>query len=169
MTDFSKKPEGATHYDAQQHETFWYKIKNGKWQFTWGRCSAWYVDESSNHEFLALIPNTLTVTCDNEHDLMLHQQLQRLINNEPSQYCRDDEWVDLTSDSNNPKAVCITEVYRAKPKKELVVPWDILADEVIEVRVDKNGCIYDGGTPLRIKLDLTDIELPVTVKRPEGK
>lgn len=53
-----------------------------------------------------------------------------------------------------------------KPKKELVIPWEWLPEDVKIVEVDESGIHDQNSNQLRIKLDLTDIDLPVTVKRP---
>lgn len=182
--DFSKAPDGATHYDFDSSsDVFWYKHSDLGWHFTWGSCKAWYLDESnllgtklvkiSNpiDEALKevvdiLVAKKLTVTCDNERQKMLCEQVVRDYQGLRSQYRTGDgcEWLDVDS------TTCLDYAfeYRAKPKKELVVPWNILSDEVKVIRVDSNGCIYDGNTPVRIKLDLDDIDLPVIVKRPKG-
>ena len=62
---------------------------------------------------------------------------------------------------------------RAKPKKELIVPWEWIADDCVSLcvneakvvfSVDCNGhLIYMTG----FKLDLDGIDLPVTVERPK--
>lgn len=195
MIDFSKAPEGATHYikgsDVVECIVIVWGLKNKVlWingdEFTWGNCKVWY--KTSGLVAACdplLIPNLavasqpqlddfsdklkgfslIIVTCDNERQKMLCEQVIRMDRGKESQYrlCGLDacDWTDKTTDS-----ISICAEYREKPKKELVVPWDVLANEVTVIRVDSNGCIYDGNTPLRIKLDLTDIELPVTVKRP---
>ncbi|MGB0942968.1 MAG: hypothetical protein ACPGUE_11225 [Marinomonas sp.] len=169
--DFSKAPEGATHYYKNDYfGVVFYMLKDGAWFHYLSESDFWVLSGNSKDwidSTLIEITNHAIIECKTEREQMLCEQVLRVIRGEASQQLVNTYWKDVPPDNiiNIDKLIR----YRAKPKKELVVPWDILSDEVTEIKIDKHGNIYDGGTPLRIKLDLTDIELPITVKRPEEK
>ena len=113
--------------------------------------------------------NAKYISCNNNREVMLCQQVLRMCRGEGSEFTfNGHDWGDA-----NDKELCIETSYRAKPKKELVVPWEWFNDECVSLCVneakvisltDCNGnLIYMTG----FKLDLEGIELPVTVHRPQ--
>lgn len=132
-------------------------------------------------ELLIKIPSVspqcrcVQVECINEREQMLCEQVLRLCRGEESEghYGLSDldggKWKPLLS---NVDAVNIHWHYRAKPKKQLVVPWELIPDEYICVTVNKNSKVFiskhTDGVYLffPLKLDLEGVELPVTVHRP---
>ena len=95
---------------------------------------------------------------------MLCQQVLRMCRGEGSEQQNvNNEWVSVEWDR-----IDINKRFRAKPKKELVVPWEWLPDDVTELTITVNKVIYNNrGYTVALKLALTDIELPVTVHRPQ--
>lgn len=172
--DFSKAPDGATHYSSvsDKHISWWMCNMFG-WSCYDNAMNAWVGVKAAMGGCAIEIPQQLTVTCDNERQKMLCEQVLRMCRGEASEYQYNDEWITLDGDSKNPLAVCVDYEYRAKPKKELAVPWEWLASDINKIMVNKNGDIchvhndgYFSGYITTLKLDLTDIDLPVTVKRP---
>lgn len=198
MIDFSKAPECATHYikgcdvtSCGSHvllsddAVFWIA---GDY-FTWGFCSTWFslndlvvsfnpkpipdltingqsLEDYSENTFTSF--NPLTVTCDNERQKMLCEQVIRMDSGEASQFLRNGKWI-------NKEVTCtsiLTESeYRATPKKELVVPWEWLDLDVKAITVNDRGVVLaiDGsnqGFEIKLALDIEGINLPVTVHRP---
>ncbi len=170
--DFSKAPEGATHYYFDtDNELFWYKSDEYNlyvfaptatdWDISWNKID-WLKTMAVE------IPKQLTVTCKTDREVMLCEQVLRILRGEGGQYKDfDGNWRDINKAADHFGINC---EYRAKPKKELFVPWDWVDDRIDEIHVNEYGRILDKHcNPLPFKLDLSGIEVPVTVKRPEVK
>ena len=111
----------------------------------------------SNHKFKML------VECKTDREKMLCEQVLRMCRGEASEILVEKKWVVV----NDLDALYPSHEYRAKPKKELIVPWEWIPDNVFEITVPESGVIYNNfGYTMHIKLDLEGIELPVTVNRP---
>jgi hypothetical protein len=173
MIDFSKAPEGATHYYFDtDNELFCYKTDEYSlyvfapsakdWDISWNKIN-WL------NEKAAEIPKQLTVTCKTDREKMLCEQVLRMCRCEESQYRALSIWHDVPCTGH----MDMERDYRSKPKKELVVPWEFLRKEIGEVVVTKEGYIrgYANGSGYHhlygLSLDLEGIDLPVIVKRPE--
>ena len=186
MIDFSKAPDSATHYidgcDVINSEVSIWKIKevtlwvNGS-DFSWGLCTKWFpislltlltppkeIPCVKMTKIATTVSFAHSVTCNNEREVMLCEQVLRMCSGEACQYKVLGKWL-----THKFTYMLIDGEYRAKHKKELVIPWEWLPDDVTIVEVDESGVHDQGSNPLRIKLDLTEIELPVIVTRPEGK
>ena len=113
------------------------------------------------------------VACKTDREVMLCEQVLRMCRGEESQFKRrDGAWEPVAGETNG--FISINMEYRAKPKKELVVPWEFIAEWVCSVEVRGNGTViavddYDNAMRLPLKLDLEGIDLPVAVKRPGVK
>ena len=170
--DFSKAPEGATHYvpESEYSNLMWLKDVTDRsylYEIDHNRVG-WRESDKFNgivHRDMIEIPRV--VYCDNERQMMLCEQVIRMDRGEASQQLNiANKWVDVTW-----VRIDTTKKYRAKPKKELVVPWEWLDSDVAAITVNSRGVVLaiDGsnqGFEIKLKLDLTDIELPVTVRRP---
>ena len=88
-----------------------------------------------------------------------------------------DEWLTAT-DADYAESYFCKDVAKtlAKHKGELVIPWEWMPDVVASIEVKSNGRILGHSKnesslaiefTTALKLDLTDIELPVTVHRPQ--
>ena len=113
------------------------------------------------------------IECKTDREKMLCEQVLRMCRGEKSQIkCTEtDIWYDFDE-----AVISHLPEYRAKPKKELVVPWEFINDEIIEITFTKDNSPYcktathhHGHVLQGLKLDLEGIDLPVTVKRPEVK
>lgn len=122
---------------------------------------------NSNSKFKML------VECKTDREKMLCEQVLRMCRGEDRQKLINGNWCELFSTN-----LCIDSEYRAKPKKELIIPWEWLPDDVfaIEVSADKQiTLVRDGRGTIahraftNFKPNLEGIDLPVTVKRPEVK
>ena len=108
----------------------------------------------------------MLVECKTDREVMLCEQVLRMCRDEASQELTQYEDRSVWSDAS-PFEVDLSTTYRAKPKKELIVPWEWIPDNVFEITVPESGVIYNNfGYTMHIKLDLEGIELPVTVNRP---
>ncbi len=108
------------------------------------------------------------IECKTDREKMLCEQVLRMCRGEERQKLINGNW--CPSFSTN---LCIDSEYRAKPKKELIVPWEFINDEIIEITFTKDNSPYcktathhHGHVLQGLKLDLEGIDLPVTVKRP---
>ena len=122
-----------------------------------------------------IINDPMIIVCKTDREVMLCEQVIRMCRGEASQFNYNGQWVDSRLNK-----VVIGNKYRAKPKKELVVPWEWLAADVfaVEVMSDKQVFLlskkesdfmdeYTLQSPVDfLNLDLEGIDLPVTVKRP---
>ena len=65
------------------------------------------------------------IECKTDREVMLCGQVLRMCRGEDSQikHRECDNWSDIRV---NPVSLSIEEEYRAKPKKELVVPWELI-------------------------------------------
>lgn len=118
-------------------------------------------------------PKQLSVTCDNERQKMLCEQVVRMCRGEDSVRLVGDRWEDASKEF---LSIHESTSYRAKSKKELVVPWEYICDNFDICTVTIYNEIFlkesdgDGVYSIsHLKLDLAGIDLPVTVKRPEGE
>lgn len=119
-----------------------------------------------------IINDPMIIVCRTEREKMLCEQVLRVVRGEPSQELVNTYWKDVQPDHiiNIDKLIR----YRAKPKKELVVPWEWIDEKYNVCVVDLNMQIGfkvsedSNSTNIgqAIKLDLEGIDLPVTVKRP---
>ena len=117
-----------------------------------------------------ILENPMLIECKTDREKMLCEQVLRVVRGEPSQELINTYWKDVQPDHiiNIDKLIR----YRAKPKKELAVPWEWLREEIDEVVVTKEGFIkgYANGSEyyqlFGLSLDLEGVDLPVTVKRP---
>lgn len=141
--------------------------------------NSWFVDEIHKNAKdvmnkliqAKIASDSLLIRCDDERQKMLCEQVIRMCRGEASQFKRTstNKWEDKV-----PTSELYTNIeYRAKPKKELVVPWEFIADDIIEITVSEDNSPYcktatnHWGHVLRgLKLDLDGIDLPVTVTRP---
>jgi len=97
-------------------------------------------------------------------------------------YANSNEWISGAHDS-----LVFNHVYRTKPqiKKQLVIPWEMLPDDVQYVAMDKDGELFGYATEprcsgdcwtnigncfrLKLKIDTSGIDWKDSlVKRPEG-
>ena len=107
------------------------------------------------------------IECKTDREKMLCEQVLRMCRGEERQKLINGNW--CPSFSTN---LCIDSEYRAKPKKELIVPWEFLSSEIAEIVVTEAGYIkgYVNESEYHqlngLSLDLEGIELPVAVKRP---
>ena len=126
-----------------------------------------------------IINDPMIIVCRADREVMLCEQVLRMCRDEASQELTQYEDRSVWSDAS-PFEVDLSTTYRAKPKKELVVPWEWLAADVfaVEVMSDKQVFLlskkesdfmdeYTLQSPVDfLNLDLEGIDLPVTVKRP---
>lgn len=116
------------------------------------------------------VNKSMNIECKNEREKMLCEQVLRMCRGEESEVNCSDNWVKYEHGY-----LFIFGEYRAKPKKELVIPWDFLREDIINVVVTSNGEIKGYSDSVTyynlfgLLLDLDGIDLPVTVKRPEVK
>ena len=107
------------------------------------------------------------IECKTDREKMLCEQVLRMCRGEVIQRLVNGFWID-----SDPLYLFIDGEYRAKPKKELIVPWEFLSSEIAEIVVTEAGYIkgYVNESEYHqlngLSLDLESIELPVTVKRP---
>lgn len=178
MIDFSKSPEGATHYGLDSHSVSYFLKINSR--YFYDNDGLWIDSPYHHHDWLKPIQKTTNgekmnieinmnnmIECKTDREKMLCEQVLRMCRGEESQIKHKGygDWNDIR---DNPVCLSIEEEYRAKPKKELVVPWKWLPDEVTDITVCENLHIYNNlGNTVLLKLDLEDIDLPVTVIRPK--
>lgn len=121
-----------------------------------------------------IINDPMIIVCRTDREVMLCEQVLRVERGEESEILVDEEWVRV----NDLDALYPNHEYRAKPKKELIVPWELIDESISEIEVlkDKRAFFIKDDCEIRIrhlayylKLDLEGIDLPVTVKRPEVK
>ena len=99
------------------------------------------------------------------HQKMLCEEVLRRCNNIPSEWAYVDDlvWKDVD------KHIVIKDnvVYRAKQQKALIIPWGWVNKHIKEITITVEGNIIWGvGYTLMMSLDLTGVELPITIKRP---
>ena len=219
MIDFSKAPEGATHYMGSGLEVRWFRHNGILWQISRGEgdWSGTFIQDRDVTPIpkKKLLENELNklgiisyrhgdkmkdtylgddvkrVTQDfttqinypsssiknkdgvvnhlTDRELMLCEQVVRMCRGEESQFKDSEEgWVDALR-----VTMSIHHEYRAKPKKELVVPWEWLDDDVCAIDISPTGKCFaiiedEECYPLPIKLDLEGVKIPVIVKRPKS-
>ena len=168
---------------AESAIQFYQKTEGKPWKY-WSKIHCEWKKASNGEEFHATmlkpiyhdVTNTaskdLTVYCEDERQVMLCEQVIRMCKGEASEkldYYSENKW-----DIFYPRdCLFMNEQYRAAPfqKKELVVPWGWLSSDVTAITVNERGIVLaiDGsnqGWEIKLKLDLTDIELPIIVTRP---
>lgn len=121
-----------------------------------------------------IINDPMIIVCRADREVMLCEQVIRMCRGEASQFNYNGQWVDSRLNK-----VVIGNKYRAKPKKELVAPWEFIGDEINYLLIESNEIIIglkstsqiikDGLHISGLKLDLEGIDLPTAIKRPEVK
>ena len=166
-------PEGTTHETiAKSAIQFYQKTKGDPWKY-WSKIHCVWKESANGAKFhfTELKPITqrepLNITCEDEWQVMLCEQIIRMCKGEVSEFNDDGLWKTVV----NNNFIAMDFEYRLKPKKELVVPWGWLAPDVTAITVNERGVVLaiDGsnqGWEIKLNLDLTDIELPITVTRP---
>jgi len=182
MIDFSKGPEGATHYGLDSHSVIYFLKINDRYFYDNG--SKWIDSPYCHHDWLKPIQKTTNgekmnieinmnnmIECKTDREVMLCEQVLRMCRGEERQKLINGNW--CPSFSTN---LCIDSEYRAKPKKELIVPWEFISDEINYLLIESNEIIIglkstsqiikDGLHISGLKLDLEGIDLPTAIKRP---
>ena len=118
-----------------------------------------------------VLNNDNVITCNNPREVMLCKQVLRMCRGEASQQLFKGDWYDFDKESYE---FYINEQYRAKPKKELIVPWEWIADDVYRVEVSEDGKVMTISTKynnesIPLKLDLDGVDLPAIIDRPSEK
>lgn len=116
-----------------------------------------------------IINDPMIIVCRADREVMLCEQVIRMCRGEASQFNYNGQWVDSRLNK-----VVIGNKYRAKPKKELFVPWEWIDEKynvcVVDLNMQVGFKISEDSNSTNIgqaiKLDLEGIDLPVTVKRP---
>lgn len=108
------------------------------------------------------------IECKTDREKMLCEQVLRMCRGEDSQRLVSSHWI-----GSDPLRLFVDAEYRAKPEKELIVPWDLINEHIKTITVTEKGitgyqenCLaknYD--LTMILALDLEGIDLPVTVKR----
>lgn len=171
--DFSKKPEGATHYS---HGTLvnWYRNDRGKWEFFGSEYDGW-LDSGNQPEFFG---GLIKIPTESFGQYTPETDQERMLCDAVIMKCRgikvemksgDDsgEWVESGSDG-----VVTYREYRRAPKLP-EIPWEWIDGKYDTVEVVSESSVILKGSHselgamvCRLKLDLTDVDLPLTVKRP---
>lgn len=177
--DFSKAPNDATHYavvfSADKPVAEWVRLVDGEFSNAAG-CIDYSEYQCLLGNGIEIINLPTMVSCETEQELMLCEHVIRMLRDVPSQVLISGAWMDIDlsdSDDDNTVYISMGDEYRATPKKELVVPWEWLDLDVTAITVNDRGVVLaiDGsnqGFEIKLKLDLTDIDLPITVTRPKG-
>lgn len=158
MVDFSKAPEGATHYSSISDKCVsWWMCDSSGWYCYDNYTKEWIGIKAAMGGYVTEIPQQLTVTCDDER--VIREFIESCFKHEGDIDQTGYMW--SLSDAENHVAKYL------EPKKELVVPWEFIPDVINEITVSATGNItYSVGYSLMLKLDLDEIDLPVTVTRP---
>ena len=183
--DFSNAPDGATHYspESEMMHVVWYKaVKKNSHDASchmegsgWKTCTVNDAQFDIHRNIMIPIPlvvnNDSIITCKTEREVMLCKQVIRMCRGEASQQLFKGDWYDFDSDSYE---FYINEQYREKLKKELVIPWEWIADDVYRVEVGEGGKVTTISTKynnesIPLKLDLDGVDLPTIIDRPSEK
>jgi len=121
-----------------------------------------------------IIIDPMIIVCKTDREVMLCEQVLRVVRGEPSQELVNTYWKDVQPDHiiNIDKLIR----YRAKPIKTLFIPWDFISDDINHISVQSKDCITafkdhmdENGVKLNgLKLDLDGICLPVLAMRPRN-
>ena len=174
--DFSNKPDSATHYFEGDEYRYFRWVRNiSKTSYEYisetgrAREDSWGIHAMSEKTFSSYILDVKEIpVAEPTRAEELHAQLQRMIDEEPSEAFNTkagDKWFEWDRDylyvSDNIK-------YRAKVYKELHVPWDWLDDSVSYVQVRSDGTVITNTMErIPLRLDLEGVKLPVLVNRPK--
>lgn len=175
--DFSKAPEGATHYIVDGNSIHYVKFGLDRWWIYKGedfrglsKQNVWRDLSGHSHPEPIPIPppsfGQYTPETDKER-MLCDAVVMKCRGIDVERLSVNFEWV---KSENN--AVFTDEEYRRAPKLP-EIPWEWIDDKVAEIEIKEDALIYRASDGFEVsydvhplKLDLTDIELPVTVKRP---
>lgn len=171
--DFSKAPEGATHYIDVYGGILFYKKIDGRWfchfdKNGWGPSPN--ADNQMNYVKFKSIPTQLfgQYTPETDRERMLCDAVIMKCRGIDVERYIHKEWTASTD-----KKVCVQYKYRRAPKLP-EIPWEWIDECVEKIAINSAGEIQaitrnsSSSGLYCLKLDLTDVELPVTVNRPGG-